>query len=336
MKESRIKVSVNTIIATILLIVSVVFLFLPWVQVSMKVSGRQYTLRSFINTFAASEGVSEVAIKNEMYDGIKDLSDQMAQIGVDLNAKSAMKAIETIYNGKVSIFDLVRTGATFGKFVRQLRSYAADSKVVGYALNDTMEALADASTSIIIRVMVLWVLFAATIIAFVIALWGTLHGKKRSILGYSILSTLLLCVFIYITISGNHTINEYGDMLEDLISNITSSNYYSTDFKLLHLMAAPIVCAILAWISYVVMQKEWKIGGAAVLKSEKVDAAPLVYPVNSNGWICNACGASVASEARFCAQCGAKKPEAVFCGNCGAKLTAGQQFCGECGAPAGK
>ena len=48
------------------------------------------------------------------------------------------------------------------------------------------------------------------------------------------------------------------------------------------------------------------------------------------GWTC-ACGATVPGTAKFCPQCGAKKPEAAVCPKCGAAVAAGAKFCPECG-----
>ena len=49
--------------------------------------------------------------------------------------------------------------------------------------------------------------------------------------------------------------------------------------------------------------------------------------------VCPECGAEVAENAKFCSECGSKKPESKgsFCTNCGAKLPSGAKFCSECG-----
>ena len=46
---------------------------------------------------------------------------------------------------------------------------------------------------------------------------------------------------------------------------------------------------------------------------------------------CPECEAPLASNAKFCPECGAKLKAAVFCPECGAKLTPGSKFCQECG-----
>ena len=47
---------------------------------------------------------------------------------------------------------------------------------------------------------------------------------------------------------------------------------------------------------------------------------------------CVKCGHELASDAKFCPECGTAQPVAKFCSNCGAKVEAGAKFCPECGA----
>ena len=57
-------------------------------------------------------------------------------------------------------------------------------------------------------------------------------------------------------------------------------------------------------------------------------AAPVVAVAGT--WTCSACGA--ANTGKFCAECGAKKPDAAFCSNCGHKFVGEKpKFCPECG-----
>jgi len=60
-------------------------------------------------------------------------------------------------------------------------------------------------------------------------------------------------------------------------------------------------------------------------------AAAGAAPAAAGSWTCPACGH--ASTGKFCAECGAKKPEAAFCTNCGHQF-AGEKpkFCPECGS----
>jgi len=49
---------------------------------------------------------------------------------------------------------------------------------------------------------------------------------------------------------------------------------------------------------------------------------------------CPACGKSLASDTKFCPDCGAKIISEDKCNGCGAKLQAGAKFCGACGQKA--
>jgi predicted amidophosphoribosyltransferase len=46
---------------------------------------------------------------------------------------------------------------------------------------------------------------------------------------------------------------------------------------------------------------------------------------------CPECEAPLASNAKFCPECGAKLKDAKLCAKCGAKITPGAKFCPECG-----
>lgn len=50
---------------------------------------------------------------------------------------------------------------------------------------------------------------------------------------------------------------------------------------------------------------------------------------------CPSCNAPLASNAKFCPECGAKIQSQAHCTQCGAKLAAGAKFCTECGAKVG-
>ena len=49
---------------------------------------------------------------------------------------------------------------------------------------------------------------------------------------------------------------------------------------------------------------------------------------------CPECEAPLATNAKFCPNCGAKIMREAHCTNCGAKLPPGAKFCGECGTKA--
>lgn len=50
---------------------------------------------------------------------------------------------------------------------------------------------------------------------------------------------------------------------------------------------------------------------------------------------CPNCEAPLATNAKFCPECGTKLKGAAHCAECGAKLTPGAKFCPECGTKAG-
>ena len=49
---------------------------------------------------------------------------------------------------------------------------------------------------------------------------------------------------------------------------------------------------------------------------------------------CPECETPLATNAKFCPNCGAKLQQSTHCANCGSKLQPGAKFCGECGQKA--
>ena len=62
-----------------------------------------------------------------------------------------------------------------------------------------------------------------------------------------------------------------------------------------------------------------------------VHDTPKEKPTNLSQKTCVKCGASIASNVKFCPECGEKQPQAKFCPNCGTKLSDSAKFCPECG-----
>ena len=48
---------------------------------------------------------------------------------------------------------------------------------------------------------------------------------------------------------------------------------------------------------------------------------------------CPACEAPLATNAKFCPECGERLQSQDNCGECGTKMQPNAKFCGECGAP---
>ena len=328
MKQNNLKLTPKTIIACILLVISLILLFTPWLQMSVKLNGKQYTFKKMINTFGAMEGVSESEIKSEVYDGIEELADDLSDFGMNLNTRKVMHLFEVIYSGKLSVLDVARFGGTISGLLRQLHNSGLDSYILGGPLGE----LSDAYVQCLIGTVIYWLLFAAAIVLFVLALIGLLQGKKKSVMPYAIVVLVLLAVFLIGNFAGNRALSSSG-MLEDVFDELSYYDLYPNNYRIVHLRAAAFFCVIFAWLAYAVTQSNLDFG-ASKLANSTVGGAPVVFPAGKQ-WNCAVCGTAVAAEARFCSNCGAKRPEARFCPNCGAKLADGQRFCGECGSSAG-
>ncbi|MEG1547450.1 MAG: SPFH domain-containing protein [Clostridia bacterium] len=79
-------------------------------------------------------------------------------------------------------------------------------------------------------------------------------------------------------------------------------------------------------------------GGAAAAFSQSNQSQMQQSQTATQGtWSCG-CGAAVSANAKFCPQCGAKKPDAPaggFCPECGAKIDPAAKFCPGCGKKLG-
>jgi hypothetical protein len=73
--------------------------------------------------------------------------------------------------------------------------------------------------------------------------------------------------------------------------------------------------------------------GAQTADEDKVDPNAWKETVKAS---CPQCGVPLATNAKFCPECGAKLNTAQHCTECGAKMTPGAKFCPECGHKAGQ
>ena len=63
--------------------------------------------------------------------------------------------------------------------------------------------------------------------------------------------------------------------------------------------------------------------------------APAAAPGAAPAAACASCGGTLATGAKFCANCGTPVPSKAFCTGCGKELASGAKFCANCGQPAG-
>ena len=71
--------------------------------------------------------------------------------------------------------------------------------------------------------------------------------------------------------------------------------------------------------------------GAVLAPDAKFCAECGAKVVKPQGNVCPQCGSPVAPGAKFCMECGCKLAKATHCPECGAELTPGAKFCMECG-----
>ena len=101
-------------------------------------------------------------------------------------------------------------------------------------------------------------------------------------------------------------------------------NYGSTNnVNLLHLGFAGILSIIFAASAFVL----------PFVETKSLPRVNINIPTVSKKWTCPNCGNKMNEANAFCANCGAKKPEARRCVNCGQVLKDDVAFCPNCGTP---
>lgn len=278
------------IIAFVLLILSALLIIFPWMNVYVSILGQRLTIPRALD-YSSPSGYSE--FKTEIYEGLSELSWNMAEEGIYMSADQVMSVVELILNGRISPIDAARICSAAASIlakmkacmVKEYQDYYGTDKIVADVIIDVADKAAVAA-------VIMWVLIIGGAIALAFALYLLIKDKKYSAIPYFCFSALLLIVFVVVTFKANDGIRRYVGSMSDvayLLTGIDSGNALSADFSFFHLGISGILSFVFAT-------------GALVLSLLQKTGERRAETVESAGWYCSTCGRY--NEGAFCTNCG--------------------------------
>lgn len=319
------------IIAIILLVLSFAMIFLPWVTLSINVMGQKFTIAKLFDYSSMLGGESMEEAREDVIDWLYDTSEDMAWEGITMNPRKAIVIFDIIAEGKLSPIEAAKICSSTGKLFRELKSYFAKSIEDSYYLSSDEQVVISMISSLAGKVTLaavfMWVLIGANLVCFGLAVYMLLNDKKNAAVPQLVASVVLLLVFVLAISKVNGAIKQLISTSSYIVSDLLSEfglNYGSTNnVNLLHLGFAGILSIIFAASAFVL----------PFVETKSLPRVNINIPTVSKKWTCPNCGNKMNEANAFCANCGAKKPEARRCVNCGQVLKDDVAFCPNCGTP---
>lgn len=320
--------SVQSIIALVLVAVSFLMLLLPWAGISIEVMGRDYSLSELMETVQTYGGISEAQFKMELQSSIAELTSELAdETGIIINARKFANAVNKILDGGLSILDFATISSFSSGVLRDLdKAFAISFSQMSAAERVAISQITNAKTSVMIFAIALWVVIAILAASFAYAVYSLLKRRNNGIIVYTVALVLPIIGFIAFVVGCNNAMQNYGNIVSSMLGDLMwsagiggSSNLLS--FDIFHLTLAPFVCLACA------------IGAMLVLRmriSKKVSPVHIGSISNIGKWNCPSCGTQNGMGNAYCLGCGNKRPEKPRC-ECGAEIKEGAAFCGKCG-----
>lgn len=274
-------------IAIVLLVISFVFLFLPWMTVSLKVMGQKLTLPKLVNYVSMLDGTTPAEQKNELYDELVWLSDDLIGEGINMDPYRAITMVELIYDGGISPLDAARVCAFSNSLLGETKQYIFRNSQYLYGEEKVIASIAvEAAGKVTVVTVVLWILMIGAIIAFFVSLYLLLTDRKLAVVPFFSFVTILLLLFVFLVLKANHGLNEVGGIVSDgiagLLNKIGISSSPNADLNIFHVGISAVLCFLFS--------------GAAM-------ALSMLNPRRGRR-ICPACGRTVSFGDRVCTSCG--------------------------------
>lgn len=330
MRRTSSRLPAKSLIALGLVVVSFLMLLFPWVNISIEVLGRDYSIPDLLDVVCKYEGISAAQFDLELQAGIASFTAELAdETGVIMNAKEATNAIEKLLDGGVSLLDAATICTYTGGILKDI-DQAMNLSLSSLSSSDrvALMMISEASSSLNVAAVVLWVIVAALVIAFAIAIYTLLKHTKPGVIAYTIVVAVPVVAAVIGVMNVNGLLQTYAsyitDAIDDVLWMLGAGSYGVQNLELFHLSAAPVIsliCAIAAMLIMVV-----QLG-----RGHRTIAIPTDEFTKLTKWTCS-CGFQNKLGNAFCSSCGQKRPEKPRC-ECGAVIVPGTKFCGKCGKP---
>jgi len=310
MSQVSVRENINKrkIIALVLVAISFITLFFPWITMSIEVMGQKYTVRDLLSM----DGSNPVEMEEELREDLWGIAKEAAEDGVTIKVNKLMNVFRMILDGKITPIGCADAATAIGGLIGDI--VKTEGPVDDVSERYILSQIQSAQKSITTAAVVMWIAIMLLTGTMIYAICSLLTGKKYGIIAYASVTVVFFAVFAIATSKLNNggILGILGDLLEEA---------GASDFKLFHLTAAPFLCVITG-ISAVVVEK---------LFVQNKHGYTEVLPTNESvgKWVCG-CGATNSNHSRFCYRCGRKQMEGRVC-SCGEVLRADAAFCTNCG-----
>ena len=326
MRRTSSRLPSKSLIALVLVVISFLMMVFPWVNISIEVMGRDYAIPDLLDIVCKYEGISSAQFNLELQAGIASFAAELAdETGVIMNAKEATNAIDKLLDGGVSLLDAATLCTYAGGLLKDI-DQALNLNIASLSSSErvVMMMISEASSTLNIAAIVLWVMIAVLVITFAIAVFTLLTHKKTGAIVYTIAVAVPFIAVVIGVMSVNDLMQTYAsyvtDAIDDILWMVGAGSYGVQNLELFHLSAASIISLICAIAATLIM----------VVTGIKIPGIKTPTVPNFK-WTC-ACGFQNNLGNAFCSSCGQKRPEKPRC-ECGAVIVPGTKFCGKCGKP---
>lgn len=324
MRRTSSRLPSKSLIALVLVVISFLMLVFPWVNISIEVMGRDYSIPDLLDIVCKYEGISSAQFELELQAGIASFTAELAdETGVIMNAKEATNAIDKLLDGGVSLLDAATLCTYAGGLLKDI-DQALNLNISSLSSSErvAMMMISEASSTLNITSIILWVMIAVLVIAFAFAIFTLLTHKKIGAIVYAIVMAVPFVAVVIGVMNVNDLMQTYAsyvtDAIDDVLWMLGAGSYGVQNLEVFHLSVAPVISLICAIVAMLIM----------VVTGVKIPGIK-TPPVPNFKWTCT-CGFQNNLGNAFCSSCGQKRPEKPHC-ECGAVIVPGTKFCGKCG-----
>ena len=326
-RDAGIRWTTKKIVSLVLLILSFLMLFLPWMSISINAMGQKFTIPKMLDYLSMYNGYSATEFRAELYDEFVELSEDMAWEGVHMDPKQAMTTFELLSDSKISPLDAARICSFASNLLGETKNYLARNSQDLYGEERILASMiTDAAGKVAFAAVLMWVLVIGGIIAFVLSVLFLIKDKKYCVVPYLCISFLLLIFYAVMTSKVNSGVKQLISTFSYGAASFFSEfgiNYSSSmDLSVFHLGIAGILSFIFATSALVL----------TLVREDTISFVKIPTMDSPKKWTCPSCGSNMAATSLFCTSCGTKRPEVMRCTSCGRTLEKDVAFCPHCGA----
>lgn len=313
-------------IAVVLLLISFIMLFLPWISLSVDVMGQKLTISDLIQLSGVYEEYTSYELESEIYYSLQDLSEDMAYEGVYMDPDQAMRMLKIVADGQLSPISSARVLSFLSDISNQMKNYLSYNMDEFYGEEMIIASMIiNAAGKVTATAAAMWILVVSAALTLILAIYFMKKDNKYAIVPYLATSAVLLIVFIVFVSVVNSSLNkvasEVSSALSFLLSFAGASRLPEQKIQIMHMSVSGFISVILA--------------AAALFAVESEGSLAHVVPLPTGKWRCPACGREVSNKYDFCGSCGTSRDALLSCKRCGRKLAAGETLCSYCGTPSG-